>query len=1038
MIRIVRKTKTGFTASCIAVILPCFFLFPLQLSAQKKVGATPVDRKEAINLSKVFKQYALFNINTTGLSGFAKSSGSDPINFVLDLPNYGQLPITLKEKDILTGNYQLVVGNAQGRQKSGRPGYKTYAGQLSNDTASSVYLTISDRTIYGFIKGQGKEYFIEPLRYFDKKANPNIFVFYEAHDVVPQSGITCGLTEVAQRNFTASVSVHMQTLAGTATGTCKMVELAIASDASMVAKYSSAADVEEHNISVINMMVGLYGNAQIGTQYLEFKISGQYISTNAATDPFTPAYSGPDAAILLSNFTSWGNAGNFGFSYDLGEVWTARDIGTETSPGSGIYNYGVIGLAWVGTLCLFYRYQLLEDALSSSLGQAVTAAHETGHNLNAQHDATSGYIMYSSINATSPATTFSSASLSAMNTYLGDPSVTCLNSCSVNQPVAQFNMSSKTICTGNSITFSNYSVGEVSSISWNFPGGSPASSTTANPTVSYSTPGSKTATLTVTNASGTSSVSKDIFVGNPPTTGCQQFITGNSEYATILSFSLKGIQHNNGSYLIGGNYQDLACTDNTLLEPGTTYTVSTTAGYLGGPFDIKNKLQLFIDYNNDGDFLDANETIYTSPTCIQGKYNFSFTTPATVPVKGTWLRLRFIAMPCSLAPSNGCAIPTNAQAEDYAVYFADVCPALILPTAADQASVAVSGAGTTTITSASCGLIASLLPNGANPVSGPVDGKVWIEPGVPFYAGQPYVARHYQITPATNSSTATGTVTLYFTQAEFDAYNVAPDNYANLPAGPSDAAGIANLRVEKFPGTSSDGSGLPATYTGTPLMIDPNDASIVWNSTQSRWEVSIDVSSFSGFIVHGSIYALPLRLLSFHAARQDKNVLLDWLTTAESGVSHFEIERSTDGVKYLVVGQVAAQNVPGDQLYRYTDLNAAAMGAGSTIYYRLKMVDISGKFTYSDIRRVALEGTASISIYPNPVHSTLLVQMPVAPAGTLSLRLVDPQGRNIKTWNYSTAAGLLQLDVQAVPEGIYYLEIRQGSSEHRVVKVVKL
>ena len=47
---------------------------------------------------------------------------------------------------------------------------------------------------------------------------------------------------------------------------------------------------------------------------------------------------------------------------------------------------------------------------------------------------------------------------------------------------------------------------------WSFPGGAPASSTAANPTVSYATPGLKTATLTVTTAAGTSSLSKTVAI----------------------------------------------------------------------------------------------------------------------------------------------------------------------------------------------------------------------------------------------------------------------------------------------------------------------------------------------------------------------------------------------------------------------------------------------------------------------------------------------------------------------------------------------
>src|SRR5581483_5455414 len=100
-------------------------------------------------------------------------------------------------------------------------------------------------------------------------------------------------------------------------------------------------------------------------------------------------------------------------------------------------------------------------------------------------------------------------------------------------------------------------------------------------------------------------------------------------------------------------------------------------------------------------------------------------------------------------------------------------------------------------TDGSCNIISTVQPSGANPVSGNITAKIWIESSVLSFGGTPYVARHYEITPATNATTATGTVTLYYLQSEFDAFNAAPNSLLKLPTGPSDATGIANLRIGK-------------------------------------------------------------------------------------------------------------------------------------------------------------------------------------------------------------------------------------------------
>jgi minor extracellular serine protease Vpr len=157
-----------------------------------------------------------------------------------------------------------------------------------------------------------------------------------------------------------------------------------------------------------------------------------------------------------------------------------------------------------------------------------------------------------------------------------------------------------------------------------------------------------------------------------------------------------------------------------------------------------------------------------------------------------------------------------------------------------------------------CGLIGTLLPNGGTPVSGKTSAKAWIEGA----QSPDFVKRHYEITPATNTSTATGKVTLYFTQQEFNDYNAASPN--DLPVSSTDAAGIANLRIQKYDGTSTNNTGLPNSYTGSNSIIDPVDSDIVWDSTYNYWKVSFNVTGFSGFFAKGDA---PLGKDDFNATK---------------------------------------------------------------------------------------------------------------------------------------------------------------------------
>lgn len=144
-----------------------------------------------------------------------------------------------------------------------------------------------------------------------------------------------------------------------------------------------------------------------------------------------------------------------------------------------------------------------------------------------------------------------------------------------------------------------------------------------------------------------------------------------------------------------------------------------------------------------------------------------------------------------------------------------------------------------------CTLITSIMKQGGNTaISGSTTAKVWID----NIQAAAFAKRHYEITPAANATTATGRVTLYFTQQEFTDFNAVND--VKLPVDATDAANYkANLKIEKITGSSSDGTGLPVTYNGPSTTIDPTDANIVWNSTNSYWEVTISTTGFGAFFV---------------------------------------------------------------------------------------------------------------------------------------------------------------------------------------------
>lgn len=160
---------------------------------------------------------------------------------------------------------------------------------------------------------------------------------------------------------------------------------------------------------------------------------------------------------------------------------------------------------------------------------------------------------------------------------------------------------------------------------------------------------------------------------------------------------------------------------------------------------------------------------------------------------------------------------------------------------ANQTKASAVAAGYNYFTNA-CQLISRVEKETASTVTGNVTSKVWVDNVQPNY-----VSRRYEINPATDAATATGKVTLYFKQADFDAYNAT--NVLKLPTSPTDVANKANVIVEKYTGTSAGNTGTVASFGSAATIITPNAADVVWNDTYQYWEVSFQSAGFGGYFV---------------------------------------------------------------------------------------------------------------------------------------------------------------------------------------------
>jgi parallel beta-helix repeat protein len=342
-----------------------------------------------------------------------------------------------------------------------------------------------------------------------------------------------------------------------------------------------------------------------------------------------------------------------------------------------------------------------------------------------------------------------------------------------------------------------------------------------------------------------------------------------------------------------------------------------------------------------------------------------------------------------------------------------------LATVAQAVTITLNPDATNVFASDCSSLVASVYNGDTYTVAGSVTARVWIDLVQPTQ----YARRHYEISPLTGAATVSGRVTLYFTQEEFDEFN--DHNAVKLPIGPTDTEGISHLLIEKRSGSSSDESGLPGSYSGGIETIPSGDLEVVWNAGRSRWEVSFEVTGFSGFFVKTQASPLPVRWISFDGRLNDQQqVQLNW-EVDQSGVLEYSVERSRNARDFRAVGSVAAKG-DGIASYSFTDPTPVT----GTIYYRLRQTDLDGTYSYS--RMISLKGLhgSILTAYPNPARDQVSIRVDSQYVGT-RLSLVSLAGTTLQQLRANDE--ILTLNLAQYPTGIYLLYTFDGQT----VRIIK-
>jgi Leucine-rich repeat (LRR) protein len=202
------------------------------------------------------------------------------------------------------------------------------------------------------------------------------------------------------------------------------------------------------------------------------------------------------------------------------------------------------------------------------------------------------------------------------------------------------------------------------------------------------------------------------------------------------------------------------------------------------------------------------------------------------------------------------------------------------------------------------------------------------------------------------------------------------------------------------------------------------------------------VKSFSGGGGGGTVNGqaiLPVKLNHFTGRLVDGAAVLYWETAQEQSASHFNIQRSINGVDFTTIGKVKATgNTITRKEYSFTDQAAGTLRTDK-IYYRLQTEDINGRQELSKI--IVLKPGASvenIQLAANPVTDYAYLLMQAREKSKVAILVTDMAGRTLLSQSRTVERGMnnLPVNVQSLAAGIYMLSVKnaEGIQTVRFIK----
>jgi hypothetical protein len=265
-------------------------------------------------------------------------------------------------------------------------------------------------------------------------------------------------------------------------------------------------------------------------------------------------------------------------------------------------------------------------------------------------------------------------------------------------------------------------------------------------------------------------------------------------------------------------------------------------------------------------------------------------------------------------------------------------------------------------------------------------------------------------------------------------------------SGGSNQLSITTTNAEHGPGGGGGGGVIYSNMTlSASSAVDGGVAGKTKNNTTNYGATAGSTGILTQTMTAGQMPAFPISCVTlpveFHdiaAVRNDGANTITWQVVRETNTLEYIVERSTDGSSFTEIGHVPYQvRTTSANEYSFKDNDVTTTG---TVYYRVRVMEVSGNSQYSKIVSLLMDGLASkLTVFPNPAKTSATVSFVAISSGDVSLRLFDLKGSQIwqKQLKVSAGSNSFVLDqLGTIPNGLYLLQWFDGLKPQQVKLIV--